>query len=215
MGPIYEKFDYISNLPSLIILSLQTCDSKPLIPVPHPPKLSEMCQGSTLVSVRDDKYWESLDKRLMPECWQQAIVAIESPCLVPVVSILSTKESGRSKRWITCITRDSASRPCHTPLTLLFPDKELLDSIDICTLQNLAASETFKVSQSFPTVLAGTSLPREQCESKSNRMYISLIYSTLNRIIEMWEVESLNDGTDPSGFSSYDVKEQRDLLVLR
>ena len=117
LGPIYEKFDYISNLPSLIILSLQTCDSKPLIPVPRPPKPSEMCQGSALVSVRDDKYWESLDKRLMPECGQQAIVAIESPCLVPVVSILSTKESGRSKRWITCITRDSATRPCHTPVS--------------------------------------------------------------------------------------------------
>ena len=61
-------------------------------------------------------------------------------------------------------------------------------------IQNFAASETFKVTQSFPTVLAGTSLPRDQCEHKSTWMYFTLIYSKMNRIIEMWEMETLNFG---------------------
>ena len=153
-----------------------------------------MCQGSALVSVRDNAYWESLDRRLMPQCYQQAIVAIESPVITPVIAVLSTAESGRSKRWFTSINRDSSTRPCHTPLILLSPDQELLDSLAICTMQNFAASEAFKITKSFPTVLAGSSLPRERCENKSGRLYFSLIYSKLNKIIEMWEMETLSYG---------------------
>ena len=94
----------------LLYISFQTCDSKPLIPSPRPPKPSEMCQGSALVSIRDDAYWESLDRRLMPQCYQQAIVAIESPVITPVIAILSTAEKGRCKRWFTSINRDSSTR---------------------------------------------------------------------------------------------------------
>ena len=161
----------IVNTQILICTSLQTCDSKPLIPRPRPPKPSELCQGSALVSVRDDAYWESLDRRLMPQCYQQAIVAIESPVITPVIAILSTEELGRSKRWFTSINRDSSTRPCHTLLILLSPDQELFDSLAICTVQNFAASEAFKITKSFPTVLAGSSLPRERCENKSKKVY--------------------------------------------
>ena len=72
-------------------MSLQTCDSKPCIPVPRPPKPSEMCAGSAQVSIRDDAYWESLDRKRTPDCYQQALVAIEAPNLVPVLAILSNE----------------------------------------------------------------------------------------------------------------------------
>ena len=130
----------------------------------------------------------------MPDCFMQAIVAIESPSMVPCVAVHSVKGEGRKKRWFSCITRDSITRPCNTPIILLSPNEELLDSIQITTFSSFSASEAFKVTQTFPTILAGTSKPRENCENKSSKMYFSLIYSTMNRIIELWELETLDHG---------------------
>ena len=169
-----DKFSYVyfSPLKTYVLntntQTFQTCDSKPLIPKPPPARLSEMVAGSSKVAIRDDSYWENLNKVRMPDCFMQAIVAIESPSLVPCVAIHSVEGEGRKKRWFSCIIRDSMTRPCNTPIILLSPDEELLDSLQITTFSAFSASEAFKITQTFPTILAGTSKPRETCENKSS-----------------------------------------------
>ena len=121
----------------------------------------------------------------------QAIMAVESPSFVPCVAIHSDEKKGREKRWFTCLTCDAMTRPCDTPITLLSPDIELLDSIQITTISSFSAAEVAKITQTFPTVLASSS---RNNESKSTKMYVSLIYSTMNRIIELWELETLSFG---------------------
>ena len=162
-----------------------------MTPKPPPAKPSEMVPGTSKVAIRDDSYWENLNKRRMPSCYMQAIMAIESPSFIPCIAIHSEEKKGREKRWFTCLTRDAMTRPCDTPITLLSPDVELLDSIQITTISSFSAAEVAKITQNFPTVLASSS---RNNESKSTKMYVSLIYSTMNRIIELWELETLSFG---------------------
>ena len=48
-----------------------------MVPMPRPPKPSEIVPVTSMVSIKDNSYWENLHQMRMPECYQLAILAIE------------------------------------------------------------------------------------------------------------------------------------------
>ena len=86
----------------------------------------------------------------LPEVFDQAIMAVESPRNVPIIGVLSLDDVGRKKMFFTSIMRDSTVRPCDWPIMLLSPEEELLRSIKLTTLENFRTKEARKICNFFP-----------------------------------------------------------------
>ena len=129
----------------------------------------------------------------MPGLFDQALISIQSPRNVPIVGVLSQDMIGRKKVFFTSLIRDSVVKPCDYPLLILSPEVDLLRSIKVTTLENFRAKEGIKICNFFPATLQGAKY-KISSQELAEKMYVSLVYTRYNKLVEIVELESMDVG---------------------